>query len=111
VTAGDVIMAISVRVRDNAGADWFFNTNETYAKDAYIQMMSKSVIALYGYPAGVGEHKLARPATGDRIFAHVNEKGIVAVGYVVGPNPTPPRPVQAWCAARVPSASRVEVHR
>jgi hypothetical protein len=43
-------------------------------------MLRKSVVAVYGYPEGVGEAKLQRPVAGDRVFAYVNESGIIAVG-------------------------------
>lgn len=63
--------------------DWLFNTNESYARGAYARMFERSVIALYGYPPGKGEAKLERPASGDRVFAYVNGRGIVGIGRFV----------------------------
>jgi hypothetical protein len=59
---------------------WFFNTNESWGAGAFDPMFKQSVIALYGYPEGVGVAKLHRPAAADRVFAYVNGSGIVATG-------------------------------
>jgi len=62
--------------------DWFFNTNETYCKDAYKKMLDQGVIAVFGYPEGEGERLLNQPAADDRMFAYVNQRGIIAVGRI-----------------------------
>jgi hypothetical protein len=69
--------------------DWFFNTNETHTKGAYQHMISKSVIALFGYDPGKGEAKLRRPSEGDWVFAYVNQKGIIAAGTILDDGPAP----------------------
>ena len=65
--------------------DWFFNTNETYKPGAYSKMfgqgVGQGVIAIYGYEDG--PVKLEGSAAGQRVFAYVNEKGILAVGRIV----------------------------
>ena len=61
--------------------DWFFNTNETYAQDAYRRMFDQGVIAIYGYENGADN--LTGSAKGERVFAYVNRKGILAVGNIV----------------------------
>lgn len=61
--------------------DWFFNTNETYAPDAYKKMFEQSVIAIYGYESGPAN--LMGSQEGERVFAYVNQKGILAVGDIV----------------------------
>ena len=61
--------------------DWFFNTNETNAPDAYRKMFEQGVIAIYGYENGAAN--LTGSAKGQRVFAYVNRKGILAVGSIV----------------------------
>ena len=61
--------------------DWFFNTNETYAPGAYKKMFEQGVIAIYGYESGPAN--LMGSQKGQRVFAYVNQKGILAVGYIV----------------------------
>ena len=61
--------------------DWFFNTNETYKPGAYSKMFRHGVIAIYGYEDGPA--RLEGSAEGERVFAYVNEKGILAVGHIV----------------------------
>ena len=61
--------------------DWFFNTNETNAPDAYRKMFEQGVIAIYGYENGAAN--LTGSAKGQRVFAYVNRKGILAVGDIV----------------------------
>ena len=61
--------------------DWFFNTNETYAANAYKQMVDQGVIAIYGYESGAAN--LTGSAKGQRVFAYVNRKGVLAVGSIV----------------------------
>jgi hypothetical protein len=58
--------------------DWIFNTNERYAPGSYKKMLKDGVIALANYTNT--EEKLNRPEPGDRIFAYLNDKGIIAVG-------------------------------
>ena len=61
--------------------DWFFNTNETNAPDAYRKMFEQGAIAIYGYENGAAN--LTGSAEGQRVFAYVNRKGILAVGSIV----------------------------
>lgn len=63
--------------------DWFFNSNETFGKDAYSKMIASNVIAAYGYGPTITEHKMNLPAMGERVFMYVNGKGILAVGKVL----------------------------
>jgi hypothetical protein len=58
--------------------DWLFNTNERYAPGSYKKMLKDGAIALANYPNT--EEKLNSPRPGDRIFAYLNRKGIIAVG-------------------------------
>jgi hypothetical protein len=67
--------------------DWFFNTNETYAPGAYEKMFSQEAIAIQGYETG--PENLTGTAEGQRVFAYVNRKGILAVGRVVDGNVIP----------------------
>jgi hypothetical protein len=60
--------------------DWFFNTNETHATGAYKQMFKQGVIAIYGYETG--PDNLTGSEGGQRVFAYVNQKGIMAVGRI-----------------------------
>ena len=61
--------------------DWFFNTNETNAPDAYRKMFDQGVIAIYGYQNGPSN--LTGSDEDQRVFAYVNRKGILAVGRIV----------------------------
>ena len=61
--------------------DWFFNTNETYAPNAYEKMFDQGVIAVYGYENA--EAKLTGSTKDQRVFAYANLKGILAVGSIV----------------------------
>ncbi len=61
--------------------DWFFNTNETYAPGTYRQMFDQGVIAIYGYESGAAN--LTGSTEGQRVFAYVNRKGVLAVGSIV----------------------------
>jgi len=73
-----------VEVRNVATAwqrDWFFNTNEANAQGAYRRMFDLGVIAIYGYKNGA--ENLTGSAKGERVFAYVNKKGILAVGNIV----------------------------
>ena len=56
--------------------DWFFNTNETYFPGDYKKMFDEEVIVTYGW----GPDFLERT---QRVFAYVNQKGVLAVGDVV----------------------------
>ncbi len=69
--------------------NWFFNSNETYGKDAYQKMIDSNVIAAYGYGPSTTEHKMNLPEKGNRVFMYVNRKGIVAVGEVNGDSAIP----------------------
>lgn len=60
--------------------DWFFNTNETYARGAYKKMVEQAVMAVYGYHDG--KERLDRPLPGNRVFMYVNNIGIIGVGKV-----------------------------
>jgi hypothetical protein len=60
--------------------DWFFNTNETYGKGAYNEMIEQAVIAVYGYHDG--KERLDKPSPGDRVFMYVNNIGIIGKGKV-----------------------------
>jgi len=70
-------------VRDDGEwqGDWFFNTNETHAPGAYFKMFDQGVIAIYGYPNG--PTNLEGSTAGQRVFAYVNVKGILACGRIV----------------------------
>ena len=61
--------------------DWIHNTNETYAPGAYRKMLDQGVIAIYGYPSG--PDNLQGTSAGERVFAYVNGKGILACGHIV----------------------------
>ena len=52
--------------------DWFFNTNETNAPNAYQKMFDQGVIAISGYETGAAN--LTGSAKGQRVFAYVNRK-------------------------------------
>jgi hypothetical protein len=60
--------------------DWSFNTNERYCPGAYVKMLRNGVIAVSGYLNT--EEKLNGPRTGDRIFAYLNGRGIIAAGRI-----------------------------
>lgn len=60
--------------------DWFFNTNETNYPGAYKKMFEQNVIAIQGYENGPSN--LEGSNEGERVFAYVNRKGILAVGHV-----------------------------
>ncbi|EKO3871367.1 hypothetical protein P0E20_005403 [Vibrio harveyi] len=60
------------------GGDWFFNTNETYSRGAYKNMLEHSCIAIYGYSNP--EEMLSAPNDGDRVFFYRNGVGIIAIG-------------------------------
>ncbi len=67
--------------------DWFFNTNETHARDAYRKMFAQGVIGIYGYENGSAN--LTGGIEGQRVFAYVNRKGILGVGDIVDRQPVP----------------------
>ncbi len=60
--------------------DWFFNTNETYAPGAYKKMFEEGVIAICEYETG--PENLAGSQDGQRVFAYVNQMGVLAVGKI-----------------------------
>lgn len=66
---------------DGWSGDWFFNTNETHAPGAWAKMFEQDVIAVYGYANG--PENLEGASAGQRVFAYVNQKGIIAYGLVV----------------------------
>lgn len=63
--------------------DWFFNTDETHSSGAWKKMLDQSVIAAFGYGAGLTRHKMDLPNKGDRVFAYVNGYGFIAIGTVI----------------------------
>ena len=67
--------------------DWIFNTNETYAPGAYQKMLDQGVIAIHGYVSDAAN--LMGSAEGQRVFAYVNRKGVLAVGSIVNGRPIP----------------------
>ena len=67
--------------------DRLFNTNEKFSPGAYKKMFCQGVIAICGYPDG--PKRLEGCVEGQRVFAYVNKKGILAVGYIVDPEPVP----------------------
>ncbi len=75
------VQAVGETVVGEWQEDWFFNTNETYAPDAYRKMFDQRVIAIYGYSNG--PYNLTGSDKEQRVFAYVNRKGILAVGRVV----------------------------
>ncbi|MGD1103648.1 MAG: hypothetical protein ABSA59_16480 [Terriglobia bacterium] len=74
-----------------ASHNWIFNTNEKYAPGSYRKMLKDGVIALANYTNT--EEKLNRPIQGDRIFAYLNGKGIIAVGRMGGELAYPSRAI------------------
>ena len=72
-----------ISVKGEWGGDWFFNTNETHSKGAYRNMLKENVIALFGYKGEYGKQMLDRPEVGQRVFAYVNEIGIIAYGVII----------------------------
>ena len=67
--------------------NWLFNTNEKNVPGAYQKMFDQGVIAIFGYPDG--PKKLERSVEGQRVFAYVNRKGILAVGRITDSQPVP----------------------
>lgn len=61
--------------------DWFFNTNETHAPRAWTRMFEQGRIAIFGYANGPAN--LQGTSAGQRVFAYVNGRGILACGHVV----------------------------
>ena len=65
--------------------DRLFNTNEKYAPGAYKKMFCQGVIATFG---PWDDPRMLKGSTeGQRVFAYVNKKGILAVGYIVDSEP------------------------
>jgi len=62
--------------------DWFFNTNETNYIGAWRNMLERNVVAACLYGKAITKAKMDKPAKGDRIFAYLNGRGIIAVGRV-----------------------------
>ena len=65
--------------------DRLFNTNETREAGAYVKMFDQRVIAIYGYPNG--SQNLEGSTEGQRVFAYVDGKGILAVGKIADSEP------------------------
>lgn len=65
----------------NWQGDCFFNTNETWGPGAYQRMFEQGVIAIYGFAGGPTAFEQC--AKGQRVFAYVNGKGILAMGEIV----------------------------
>jgi len=63
--------------------DWFFNSAETYAPNAFQSMIDLATIAAFGYGPERTEHKMNLPAQGERVFMFVTGRGIIAVGRVL----------------------------
>jgi hypothetical protein len=63
--------------------DWSFNTNERYVEGAYRRMLKDGAIAVCGYGPKTKEI-LNRPRAGDRIFAYLNGRGVIAFGRIGG---------------------------
>lgn len=59
------------------------NTNETHAPGAYQRVFEKNVAAIFGYPNGPAN--LEGAATGDKVFAYVNQQGLRSIGTVLDP--------------------------
>lgn len=74
--------------------DWFFLTNETHAPGAYRKMFDQSVIAIGGYENGPAN--LEGSTAGERVFAYVNVKGILAVGRIIDGQPVSGNTVFGW---------------
>lgn len=75
--------------------DRFFNTNETNAPDAYKKMFDQGVIAIFGY--ATGPQKLMGSTADQRVFAYVNDKGILADGRIVDGQVIPGNTVFGQC--------------
>ena len=85
VTARDEKIVMPDRLFNTVMPDRLFNTNEKNAPDAYIEMFDKGVIAIYG--PWDDPKKLRGSTEGQRVFAYVNGKGILAVGYILDSEP------------------------
>lgn len=66
---------------DEWQGDWIFNTNETYAPNAYRKMFDQGVIAIHGYETGAAN--LTGSSNNERVFAYVNKKGVLGVGRII----------------------------
>ena len=65
--------------------DRLFNTNEKFAPGAYKKMFAQGVIATFG---PWDDPRMLKGSTeGQRVFAYVDKKGILAVGYIVDSEP------------------------
>ena len=60
--------------------NWLFNTNESWFPGAYKEIFQQGVIAICGYQNG--PYNLEGSESGQRVFAYVNKKGILAVGHI-----------------------------
>lgn len=63
-----------------AKGNWLINTNERYYRGAWKKMLAQSLIAVCGFDNS--EDMLNRPHAGDRIFAYLNRKGVIALGRI-----------------------------
>jgi hypothetical protein len=68
---------------DSWAGHWIFNTNEKNNPGAYERMFERNVAAIWGYPNGPAN--LEGAATGDKVFAYVNQQGLRAIGNVQDP--------------------------
>ncbi len=75
--------------------DRFFNTNETNAPGAYKKMFDQGVIAIFGY--ATGPQKLMGSTADQRVFAYVNDKGILAAGRIIDGQVIPGNTVFGQC--------------
>ena len=101
--AADILLEIEPMPKDQVvgenimtewQGDWFFLTNETYAPGAYRKMFEQSVIAIGRYKNGPAN--LEGSAAGERVFAYVNGKGILAVGRIIDGQPVSGNTVFGW---------------
>ena len=71
----------SVNASNPATANLFFNTNETWSPGAYRKMFQQKAIAIFGYETG--PQNLMGARKGQRVFAYVNRRGVMAAGVIV----------------------------
>ena len=74
--------------------DWTLNTNERYSRGAYRKMLDQGEIATFGFvPAEYPKSDIGRIEIGDRLFAYVNRRGVIAYGYAADTQIFPSRSV------------------
>ena len=90
VADGEVLIEIEQLPKIAAGSgpearawrrDWLFNTNETHAPGAWKNMFEQGRIAIFG--CANGPANLEGTSAGQRVFAYVTGRGILACGQVV----------------------------